>query len=131
VNGKDPMGTDVFFVQNKESGGHAWVGIGGDAPKNSSTYGAWPMGHLFGHPEFIQHEDPHKNDDPDDYTFKRYKTTLAEETKLDEWIKKNYDINDTNSKKNPNYNFGWEDCRSFSHRVEAELEKIMEKDQKQ
>jgi len=123
INWVDPSGLDVFFNQENELGGHAWTSVGGNKPTGGDTYGAYPNGNLFGKPQVIQNPDPHHNDD--DFSYDSYKTTLEDEAALKKWIKDNYDINDFNSKRNPNYNYGSEDCRSFRNKVRRQLEKII------
>ena len=44
INKWDPLGLDVFFNQECEAGGHAWVKIGGKTPTGPSTYGGYPGG---------------------------------------------------------------------------------------
>ena len=120
----DPLGLDVFFNEENEIGGHAWTKIGGDTPTGGKrTYGAYPNGDIFGKPCVIQNPDPHTDDD--DFSYERYKTTPEDEDALENWIKKNSDINDYNSKRNPNYNLIGNDCRSFRNDLRKQLEKII------
>ena len=72
----------------------------------------------------IQNPDLSHTDD-DNFTYIRYDTTSGEEAALEKWIRDKYDINDYKSKKNPNYNLGPNDCRSFRNDVRNQLEKII------
>jgi uncharacterized protein RhaS with RHS repeats len=127
VNWIDRNGLDVFFNEENEVGGHGWVKIGGGSPtgpeSGSQTYGGYPVGSIFGNPIEIVSPDPHEDDD--DFGYDQYGTTPDIEKALEQWIKDNYDINDANSKRNPNYNWGVNDCRSFRNDVRKQLEKIL------
>lgn len=124
----DPLGLDVFFNQENETGGHAWTSIGGTSPTGGNTYGEYPNGSLWGNNATVQNPDSHANDD--DFSYDRYETTPEDEAALQKWIEDNYDINNENeNKNNPKYRLGWEDCRSFNKRAKNQLEKII-KDRK-
>ena len=124
INFIDPLGLDVFFNRENRIGGHAWVKIGGETPSGGEkTYGQYPDGSLFGKPAFIESPDRHSNDS--NFTFECYSTTPEDEADLDKWIKDNFDINTSGSSKNPNYDFGINDCRTFNKIVKQQLKQII------
>jgi hypothetical protein len=115
------------FNQENESGGHAWVVIGGDVPSGptcqKNSFGLYPDGDLWGKPGIVQNHDNHYDDD--DFKYERWATTPAEEKELKEWIKRKFDLNKPGSKKNPIFNLPISTCRDFSASVRNKLKEIL------
>ncbi len=121
----DPLGLDVFFNEEFSVGGHGWLSIGSDRPDTGKSYGAYPNGPVFGKPCFVESPDRHNSDA--DYVYYRYTTTPEDEKALTDWMSRNFDVNDYNSKKNPDFNAPFWNCRTFRNKAEEKLRSIIKK----
>ncbi|MEI6033171.1 MAG: RHS repeat-associated core domain-containing protein, partial [Verrucomicrobiae bacterium] len=125
----DPMGLDVFRIQEPGIAGHAYVGIGGNAAPGSSTYGGFPStGNIFDSPMTIQNPNATAFD-PSTDTVTRYPTTPEQDAKLKKWVDSHFDINDRNDNKdNPPYIFPFQTCRDFADGVIERLKEIQDQE---
>lgn len=127
----DPFGLKVCFNQSDGGYHHRWVQIGDDPgdsfgfnPDYRSTID------LFGNTIPFPYGNPGVVNNPDtgvgNTTSSCVDTTITQEEALKKHIRDNYNINNDpkSNIRNPNYDYGFNDCRHFVDDIKNQLEQI-------
>jgi uncharacterized protein RhaS with RHS repeats len=119
-----------LFNGNDQSSQHGWINIGPDC-NGDKTYGRYPSGtslsDLFSNKSTVTSPDILHGDQTSDYNSVVYDSTPAEEQELENFISKNYDLNQ-GSTQNGSYNLIYSNCFNFAQDIINKLKQIRNRD---